>query len=61
MMANTAKRPATKCRSVEDDERIVANTLKGNAELRAGLGKRFKNADEFIEHLSNLPVVRSGR
>jgi hypothetical protein len=54
MMANTAKRPATKCRSVEDDERIVANTLKGDAELRAGLGKRFKNDDEFIEHLSNL-------
>ncbi|MGB7544213.1 MAG: hypothetical protein WBL92_01280 [Methanothrix sp.] len=54
MMAKTIKKPETKCRSIEDDERIVANTLKGEAELRAGLGKRFKNADEFIEHLSNL-------
>jgi hypothetical protein len=54
MMAKTVKKLATKCKSIEDDERIVANTLKGEAELKAGLGKRFKNADEFIEHLSNL-------
>jgi hypothetical protein len=54
MMAKTVKKPATKCRSIEDDKRIVANTLKGEAELRAGLGKRFKNTDEFIEYLSNL-------
>ncbi|MCK9442464.1 MAG: hypothetical protein M0Q13_13730 [Methanothrix sp.] len=54
MMAKTVKKPETKYRSIEDDERIVADTLKGDAELRAGLGKRFKNADEFIEHLSNL-------
>jgi hypothetical protein len=54
MMAKAIKKPETKCRSIEDDERIVADALKGEAELRAGLGKRFKNADEFIEHLSNL-------
>lgn len=54
MMAKAVKRPETKYRSIEDDERIVANSLKGEAELRAGLGKRFKKADEFIDHLSNL-------
>jgi hypothetical protein len=54
MMAKTVKTPETRFRSIEDDERIVANTLKGEAELRAGLGKHFKNADEFIDHLSNL-------
>ena len=29
----------------------VAGALKGEAEIKASLGKKFKNADEFIEHL----------
>lgn len=44
-----------KCKkTVEDDRRIVSNTRRGEAELKAGLGKRFKNADDFTEHLVNL-------
>jgi len=41
-MAKTVKTPETRFRSIEDDERIVANTLKGEAELRTGLGKHSK-------------------
>jgi hypothetical protein len=32
----------------------VADTLEGESEIRAGLGKRFRNADEFIDHLEKL-------
>ena len=39
---------------LEEDARIVARTMKGEAELREGLGKRFKDADEFIEQLEKL-------
>jgi|APFre7841882654_1041346.scaffolds.fasta_scaffold231085_1 hypothetical protein len=39
---------------LEEDARIVAGTLKGEGELRAGHGTRFKDADEFIVHLENL-------
>jgi hypothetical protein len=44
-----------KCKkTIEDDARMVSDTRRGEAELKAGLGKRFKNADDFIEHLVNL-------
>jgi hypothetical protein len=46
-------KPARK-KAIEDDMRIVANIRRGEAELKAGLGKRFTNADDFIEHLANL-------
>ncbi|MGA9097682.1 MAG: hypothetical protein WB392_01985 [Methanotrichaceae archaeon] len=39
---------------LEEDARIVAGTLKGDAEIRAGLGKKFKDADEFVEYLEKL-------
>lgn len=51
MKAKFAEKPQKKAVALEDDAQIVAGTLKGEAELRAGLGKRFKNADEFIEYL----------
>ena len=54
MKAKIAKKPEKKALPLEEDARIVAGTLKGEAELRAGLGKRFKDADEFIEYLENL-------
>jgi hypothetical protein len=54
MKAKVAKKPAKKPVPLEEDERIVAGTLKGEAEIRAGLGKRFKDADEFIEYLRKL-------
>jgi hypothetical protein len=49
--------PETHCKqkkTIEDDTRIVTNIRIGEAELKAGLGKRFKNTDDFIEHLANL-------
>ena len=54
MKAKVAKKPQKKAVALEEDTRIVAGTLKGEAELRAGLGKRFKDADEFIEYLEKL-------
>jgi hypothetical protein len=47
-------KPAIKKETIEADLRIVANTQRGEAELKVGLGKGFKNADDFIEHLANL-------
>ncbi|MBP7069139.1 MULTISPECIES: hypothetical protein [Methanothrix] len=35
----------------KENARIVAGTPEGESEIRAGLGKRFRNADEFIDHL----------
>jgi len=32
--------------------------LKGEAEIRASLGKRFKNADEFIEYLEKYITLQ---
>ena len=52
MKAKVSEMPK-KAVALEEDARIVAGTLKGEAELSAGLGKRFKDADEFIEYLEN--------
>ncbi len=38
----------------EENARIVSGTLRGKSEIRAGLGKRFRIADEFINHLEKL-------
>jgi len=54
MKAKVCEKPQKKAVALEDDARIVAETLKGVAELRAGQGKRFKDADEFIEYLKKL-------
>jgi hypothetical protein len=54
MKAKMAKMPARTSVPIEENERIVTGTLKGEAEIRAGLGKRFKDADEFIDYLQNL-------
>lgn len=54
MKAKIARKPAKKSVPLEEDERIVAGTLKGEAEIRAGLGKRFKDTEDFIEYLRNL-------
>jgi hypothetical protein len=54
MKAKVAEKPHKKAASLEEDTRIVAGTLKGEAELRAGFGKRFKDADEFVEYLEKL-------
>ncbi len=54
MKAKGAEMPKKKAIPLEEDARIVAGTLKGESELKAGLGKRFKDADEFIEYLEKL-------
>jgi hypothetical protein len=54
MKAKVAENPKKKTIPLEEDTRIVAGALKGEAEIRAGLGKRFKDADEFIEYLEKL-------
>lgn len=56
MKAKVTEMPKTKKQAIplEEDARMVAGTLKGEAEIKAGLGKRFKNADEFIEFLEKL-------
>ena len=53
MKAKVSEMPK-KAVALEEDARMVAGTLKGEAELSAGLGKRFKDADEFIEYLEKL-------
>jgi hypothetical protein len=54
MNAKAAKKPRKKAVPLEEDARIVAGTLKGEAEIRAGLGTQFDNADEAIEYLRDL-------
>jgi hypothetical protein len=53
MKAKAAKKSKKKAVPIEEDARIVAGTLKGEAEIKAGLGKTFKDADEFIYYLEN--------
>jgi hypothetical protein len=48
MKAKAAKKPGKKAVTLEEDARIVAGTLKREAEIRAGLGKQFDNVDEAI-------------
>ncbi len=54
MKVKAVRKPQKKAVPLEEDARIVAGTLKGEAEIRAGLGKQFKNVDEFIEYLEKL-------
>lgn len=54
METDIIQKQAAMRETVEDDKRIAANIRKGEAELKVGLGTRFKNADDFIEHLVNL-------
>lgn len=54
MKAKAAKKPWKKAVPLEEDERIVAGTLKGAEECRMGLSKSFDNIDETIEYLRDL-------
>jgi hypothetical protein len=54
MKTKAIKKTVPKAAPLEENERIVAGALKGEAEIKAGLGKRFNNADEFIEYLRDL-------
>jgi hypothetical protein len=58
MNAKVAEMPEKKAVPPEDNARIVAGTLEGESEIEAGLGKRFRNADEFIAHLEKHKISR---
>ena len=54
MKAKTSKVPAKKTVPLEEDERIVAGTLKGARECKMGLAKRFDNVEDAIAYLRDL-------
>ena len=54
MRAKVAEKLKNRVVPLEKDAQIVAGAMRGEAEIRAGQGKRFKNADEFIEYLEKL-------
>lgn len=54
MKAKVAKKPRKKAVPLEEDERIVAGTLKGAEECKMGLAKSFGNVDEAIEYLRDI-------
>ncbi|MFB3765119.1 MAG: hypothetical protein ACE14P_07705 [Methanotrichaceae archaeon] len=54
MNPKAAKTPEKKATLLEENHRTVAGALRGEAEIRAGLGKKFKDADEFIDYLEKL-------
>jgi hypothetical protein len=54
MKAKAAKKSRKKAVRLEDDERIVAGTLKGAEECKMGLAKSFDNVEEAIEYLRDL-------
>ncbi len=58
--AGLCREPEKKAIPTEDNARIVAGTLEGESEIKDGLGKRFRNADEFIDHLDGSGYLPGG-
>jgi hypothetical protein len=54
MKAKVAVKSKKKAARLEDDERIVADTLQGAEECKMGQAKRFDNVDDAIEYLRDL-------
>ena len=54
MNAKISKVPAKKTVPLEEDERIVAGTLKGARECKMGLAKRFDKVEDAIAYLRDL-------
>jgi len=54
MNAQMPKAPAKKTVPLEEDERIVAGTLRGARECKMGMGKRFKKVEDAIAYLHDL-------
>jgi len=54
MKAKIPKVPAKKTVPLEEDERIVAGTLKGARECKMGLAKRFDKVEDAIAYLRDL-------
>jgi len=54
MKAKISKAPYKKTVPLEEDERIVAGTLKGARECKMGLAKRFDKVEDAIAYLRDL-------
>jgi hypothetical protein len=54
MKAKISMMPTKKAVPLEEDERIVAETLKGARECKMGLAKRFDNVEDAIAYLRDL-------
>ena len=54
MKANISNVPAKKTVALEEDERIVAGTLRGARECKLGLAKRFEKVEDAIAYLRDL-------
>jgi len=54
MKAKTSKVSAKKTVPLEEDERIVAGTLKGARECKMGLAKRFDKVEDAIAYIREL-------
>ncbi|HPS90524.1 MAG TPA: hypothetical protein PKV33_00080 [Methanothrix sp.] len=54
MKAKKSMVPTKKTVPLEEDERIVAGTLKGARECKMGLAKRFVNVEDAIAYLRDL-------
>ncbi len=54
MKAKISKAPSKKTVPLEEDERIVAGTLKGARECKMGLAKRFDKVEDAIAYLRDL-------
>ncbi len=54
MNAKRSNVPAKKTVPLEEDERIVAGTLKGARECKMGLAKRFDKVEDAIAYLLDL-------
>jgi hypothetical protein len=54
MKAKIFNVPAKKTVPLEEDERIVAGTLKGARECKMGLAKRFDKVEDAIAYLRDL-------
>ena len=54
MNAQMPKAPAKKKVPLEEDERIVAGTLRGARECKMGLAKRFEKVEDAIAYFRDL-------
>ena len=54
MKAKISKVPAKKTVPLEENERIVAGTLRGARECKMGLAKRFNKLEDAIAYLRDL-------
>ena len=54
MNAKRSNVPAKKTGPLEENERIIAGTLKGAKECKMGLAKRFDKVEDAIAYLRDL-------